>query len=104
MHFDNMIISYDKILHAEHLYLDPESGEAVLIGYPLKLSKLERMIVELLIRSYPEPLSVERLCDEVCVSRDSLAVHICTINKKAARISERRLILFSNGYCLNEFM
>ncbi len=104
MYFNDLTTEYDNILRVAHLCLDPDSGEASLLNYPLKLSKLEFKLLKALVLAYPDSLSVERLCKDTRISRDSLAVHICAINKKAALISERRLILFSNGYIINEFM
>ncbi len=107
MYFKDSVVSYDDmdgIIHAVWLYLDLEYKDVTLLKYPLIVTKLEFKILELLVRAFPESLTPEHLCQELNISRKSLSVHICSINKKAAPISERRLVLFSNGYCLNEFM
>ncbi len=68
-----------------------------LLGYPLSLSPKERKILSLILQE--EPLSGAELCQRLSlsVSRAALSVYICAINKKAAAISGRRLIVFTDG-------
>ena len=76
-----------------------------LLGERLRLSKTDYAILRLTVKSYPYPLDEKRL--QVLypkMTKNCLAVHIGTINKAAEGITERRLIIFKNGYKLNEFM
>ncbi len=104
MYLTNQSIVDERLIHVEHLYIDPDSGESVLLGYPLVLSALEFKLLKAIALAYPKAVSRDDLCHEHNISQNSLAVHISSINKKAAQISERRLVLFCDGYLLNEFM
>jgi DNA-binding response OmpR family regulator len=81
---------------------------AFLLGYPLRLTKSEYKIL-LLLASYPEKAfqsaDIVRLAFPFSpdVSKNHLAVHVCNINKKAEKISGRKLIVnpHKNGYTLN---
>ncbi len=72
----------------------------LLLGYPLFLSVSEAELLHRLIERQvipTEPLSAR--------SANTLAAKICAINKKAHRVSGRRLILFSDGaYRLNPYL
>ncbi len=76
-----------------------------LLGFPLKLSPTESK----LLRSIAENgrMTIEelaRLLNEG-VSRGNVAVHINAINRKAERISSRKLVVFhANAYEINLFM
>ncbi len=87
-----------------HLDLREEEPRVILLGYPLSLSQLELKILMSVCREHPFSISIEMLATEIGITANSLAVHICSLNKKAARISGRRLIVFDGGYRLNEFM
>ena len=86
------------------LELSENWREVLLLGYPLSLSETEYGILRSICREHPSSLSIESLADEHGLSANGVAVHICTLNKKAARISGRRLVVFDGGYRLNEFM
>ena len=72
----------------------------LLLGYPLHLSPDEATLVHAIqampsggIRSLPN------------LSANALAVRVYSINQKAARISGRKLIVFSDGaYRLNPYL
>ena len=76
-----------------------------LLGFPLKLTPSERkLLVAIAERG---PLSIEELVPllNVGVSRGNVAVHINAINRKAERISARKLIIFrANAYEINPLM
>lgn len=68
------------------------------LGYPLRLSATE---AKLLHRLLEEGKILREECEE---TKNSLSVRICAINKKAYRISGRRLIIFDEGeYRLNPY-
>ncbi len=86
----------------------PHDTNARLLGYPLRLTKNEHKILLLLASETGREFS----CSEILslafpfsqnLSNNQLAVHICNINKKAALISGRKLILnpHKNGYVIN---
>ena len=76
-----------------------------LLNEAMPLSKTDYAILRLTAKAYPGPLDVKSLRSLLPeMSENCLAVHINAINKAAARITERRLIVFKNGYKLNEFM
>lgn len=83
-----------------------ECGERdMLLGFPLHLTPTEhRLILEIATRKRAEPDLLQKLLFEG-VSRSNLAVHISSINRKAERISSRKLIVFEkNAYSINENM
>lgn len=77
------------------------------LGYPLTLTPTEYRILRLLSEQ-TDGVPAE----ELLVGRNgkagkaaTIAVHICSINRKAAVIGERKIILFENGcYRLNPYM
>ena len=79
--------------------------EIRLLGFSLKLTPSERkLLVAIAERG---PLSIEELVPllNVGVSRGNVAVHINAINRKAERISARKLIIFrANAYEINPLM
>lgn len=82
-------------------------GDVLLLGYPLSLTKNELCILHCITSRFPE-YSAERdiLSFGRSIALKSIPVHINAINRKAARISGRRLIVSkrNTGYILNEFM
>ena len=86
------------------LELSETEPHVLLLGYPLSLSETEYGILLSICREHPSPLSIDSLVAEHSLSTNGVAVHICNLNKKAARISGRRLIVFDGGDRLNEFM
>ena len=74
--------------------------EFLLLGYPLHLSPDEAELVRALKKH-------RTLCvpHGAKLSENALAVRICRINKKAMRISGRKLIVFTDGaYRLNPYL
>lgn len=76
-----------------------------LLGYKLSLSKHEYIILRLLASTHPIILKdafIRKFLGGI--SKNGLSVHICKINKKAALITGRHLIVRKDGnYCLNPF-
>ena len=82
-----------KLVATEH------KQEFLLLGYPLHLSPDEAELLHLLQKK--RSLGVSTLAN---VSKNALAVRVCSINKKAIRIGGRRLIIFEDGaYRLNPY-
>jgi len=89
----------------KHLDIGYGRKNITLLGERMPLSKTDYAILRLTSKAYPNYLDVDSL--RVLfprITKNSLRVHISTINKAAERIIERRLIIFKNGYKLNEFM
>lgn len=86
-------------------YLNITKDEAYLIGYKLKLSPTERAILFEIANNNGATIDdlLHLLADGV--SRGNIAVHINSINKKAERVSGRKLVLFQDDrYVLNPYM
>ncbi len=80
--------------------LPTEMQEFLLLGYPLRLSPDEAEIVRALQKH--RTLRSHRGANS---SQNTLAVRVCRINKKAMRISGRKLIVFTDGaYRLNPYL
>ena len=76
----------------------------MLLGFPLKLSPTE---LKLLTAICERDMTVEELSSLLNegVSRQNVAVHINSVNRKAELISGRRLVIFSGErYTLNPYM
>ena len=76
-----------------------------LLGLPLKLSPTESKLLRAIAEN--QRMTIEdlaRLLNEG-VSRGNVAVHINAINRKAERISSRKLVVFrTTAYEINQFM
>ena len=86
-------------------FLTITDNDVYLIGYKLKLSPTERILLYEITNG--SGTSIEELLPFLSegVSRGNVAVHINSINKKAEKISGRRLVLFDNGkYVINPYM
>ena len=86
-------------------YLNIKDNEVYLIGYKLKLSPTERIILCAIAEN--KNATIEELLPLLSngVSRGNIAVHINSINKKAYNISGRKLILFEDRkYVINPYM
>ncbi len=84
--------------------LSVDRKESLLCGYPLSLTPSEHRLLALLVR-YPENVFSPSDISTLTFLRNeaSVSVHVCTINKKAAIISGRPLILskYGLGYYIN---
>ena len=86
-------------------FLIIDENEVRLLGYPLLLTPTEKKILSLI--TLRGEASTELLCSLLNdgVSRQNVAVHISAINRKAEKISRRKLICFKNNlYGLNPCM
>ena len=85
-------------------FLNVNDNGIFLLGFPLKLSPTEQ---KLLVAICERDVTIEELSTLLCegVSRQNVAVHINSINRKAELISGRRLVIFTNEcYTLNPYM
>ena len=85
-------------------FLNVNDNGIFLLGFPLKLSPTEQ---KLLVAICERDATIEELSTLLCegVSRQNVAVHINSINRKAELISGRRLVIFTNEcYTLNPYM
>lgn len=86
-------------------FLSIDADEAFLLGYRLKLSKTEQRLLYEIAKGGKCGVDdlVTLLPDGV--SRGNIAVHINAINKKAAAISGRKLVIHEEkNYKINPFM
>lgn len=85
-------------------FLSINDEKVVLLGFPLKLSPTEQ---KLLTAICEKDMTIEELSALLSegVSRQNVAVHINSVNRKAELISGRRLVIFSGEhYTLNPYM
>lgn len=95
----------DPNISVKQLYIGKGRKDIILLSERLPLSKIDYAILRLTAKAYPRALNLDHLLALFPrITENSLRVHINTINKAAERITERRLIVFKNGYRLNEFM
>ena len=83
--------------------ITPDS--AVYMGYPLSLSPTEHMLLRCLFYRYPHVTSADELltlCFDRAQSAANLSVHISNINRRAAQLDPRPLIVnvYGKGYRL----
>ena len=86
-------------------FLTVDSQEVFLLGYPLRLSKTEHKLLDIIARG--GRCGVDDLAELLPqgVSKGNVAVHINAINKKARAISGRKLIIYEDqSYKINPFM
>lgn len=77
---------------------DEKQNEARLLGYTLPLSPAERQIIEILFHREFVTAEDFHQFSRPSLSQGSIPVHIYSINKKAAAISGRKLIVFEKNY------
>lgn len=104
---DDLIRSVQSLLQPEitikELFMKSKNY-TFLLNRPLELSKSEYVILRLIAKAYPNVLSKENISKALSISANAVPVHISGINKAADRITERRLVIFKNGYKLNDLM
>lgn len=86
-------------------FLTLENETSYLLGYELKLSPTEQRLLRAIAKA--EGTSHEELLKLLAsgVKRGNVSVHISSINKKASKISGRKLVILDNsGYKINPFM
>ena len=86
-------------------YIDEERGDAVLLGYEMRLTKAEFAILKY-IGECDGYVSAQEITENVSAGRaltvGSVAVHVCNLNKKATNICARPIIKVRRfkGYCI----
>ena len=77
-----------------HLYIAEDENEVILLGYKLELTKTEYQIIKILIKNGNSPVSAEQISIEtgMDLSKENVAFHISSINRKAKFIGNRILI------------
>ena len=87
-------------------FLTIDAQKVFLLGYDMKLTPAEYRVLTVIAAT--SGVSAEEIMERggfSGMSKSNVAVHICSINKKAGRISGRRLILFENDvYLLSKYM
>lgn len=85
-------------------FLNITDDKVLLLGFPLKLSPTEHKLLGAICEGDMTIEDLSPLLNEG-VSRQNVAVHINSINRKAEAISGRKLVIFSDGrYLLNPYM
>ena len=84
-------------LQYRYLVYREEEQEFRLLGYRLSLSPTEHELLYLILKKRYGKLEHLRKLPDRTLSRGSIPVHIHAINRKAAAISGRRLIIFWEG-------
>ena len=98
------------IVNSNSLYVDKGRSQIFYLGYKLNLSKSEFKIICAIAGSTVEYITAESILRECFTNKDvkpgNVAAHICNINRKAAVIGGRKIILskYDTGYKLNEDM
>jgi len=89
----------------KHLFVGDSGKDVIFLGYRLNLTPAEYRIIKIIAekgRAGTEEIYTEF---KKSLTKGNVAVHICAINRKAAFISERRLIEYTDKcYFFNEFM
>ncbi len=76
-----------------------------LLGYELKLSPSEDKLLRAIAQGQKSDIDSLSLLLRDGVGRGNIAVHINSINKKAAKISERKLVIHKDSrYIINPYM
>ncbi|MBR4032179.1 MAG: hypothetical protein IKJ07_05530 [Clostridia bacterium] len=89
----------------ELLIIDKESETVIYLGYPLKLTKREFAILNLII-DHKEGISSQELLASISPNKNigigNIAVQVFNINKKAKKIGGRNIIIErrADGYML----
>lgn len=87
------------------LVIDDEGERDMLLGFPLHLTPTEHRLIYAIAKNEKADAALLQTLLSDGVSRANVAVHISSINRKAERISSRKLILFEkNAYSINENM
>lgn len=82
------------------------AGNITLLGYPVDFSDRQADILYHIAEQYPQSVSVSSIAKAIGVTENSVPVHINDINKKAAAITGRRLVVAKRGqgYTINKYM
>ena len=95
------------VLSFYRLSMGVDVGSAVYMGYPLHLSPTEHMLLRCLLYRYPKITSADELltlCFDNAQGVANLSVHISSINRRAAQLDPRPLIVnaYGKGYRLRD--
>ncbi len=89
----------------EYLSVAKNENLVILLGYKLSFTKTEYLILKALASNGGSPLSAEQIANETGLelTKEKIAFHISSINKKTKSISERILVknITKIGYFLN---
>ena len=95
----------EKYITYEYLSIAKNENLVIFLGYRLTLTKTEYLILKTLVSQAPSPLSAENIAGqtELELSKENIAFHVSSINRKAKIISGRILIknITKIGYFLN---
>ena len=80
------------------LVWDKEENKIYLLGYELRLSPSERQILKILLDQESATFEEIQRFSNPSIPRNSISVHVYSINQKAIAISGRKLIVFDRGY------
>ena len=85
------------LLQYRFLCYDREADAFHLVGYPLSLSPIEHRLLLAILENGSQ--GFEALCalTDPPLSHGSVSVHIHGINRKATKVSGRRLVEFRDG-------
>ena len=101
-----MTSSEQIYIHRKQVYVNKNENQAIYFGYELTLTKTEYLILKAIADSSNSPLSAEQISAQTGIelSKENVAFHISSINKKAKIISNRTLIknIAKIGYFLGE--
>ena len=100
-----MNLTTPNYIKHNHLYIAENEKQVILLGYKLELTKTEYMILKALAQSKDSTLSAEQISSisGLELTKENVAYHISSINKKAKCIYSRALIknIAKIGYFLN---
>jgi DNA-binding MarR family transcriptional regulator len=94
------------MIKIRHLWLDDTEEKAYLMRYDIKLSPTEyRILRSIALCNGISTDTIIEQCKLGSVARGNVAVHICSINRKAESISERKLVNYGDHrYTINQLM
>ena len=86
--------------------INDEKKKAYLLGYDMCLTPTEyKVLCGIISEGRISIDGLMALCSIKKRGRGNISVHVCSINRKAQNIAERKLILYENyNYYINEFM
>lgn len=91
-----------------HLYLNENENEVILLGYEINMTNMEYAILRALAEKCKKPLSLDEISEAtgLYLTNSSLSYHIFRINEKAKAVSGRPLIknIAKIGYFLSKEM
>ena len=91
-----------------HLYINEDENEVILLGYVLNMTNMEYAILRALAESCKKPLSLDEISKAtgLYLTNSTLSYHVFRINEKAKAIGGRPLIknIVKIGYFLNKEM